>query len=211
MVVEIHRLFRNGMPKEVESLQKSKTWELVELSKEKKVTWCKWVYRKKELDEKTFWLMRQIKNNGVMSKSGPKLKFKRCLNLSGICGLWLPLGGLVETSWGDLYCCDLMECKSRWRFVDAYVTWNHRVNGPPWCCSFLSSHGFRLLVGIETLLQHRLLVFYKRVLLIRSIEPSKLNFTVYTRQAPIEHASMKAVVLTNKQPIVLLKSCCALD
>jgi hypothetical protein len=31
---------------EMESLYKNQTWELVELSKRKRVIWCKWVYKK---------------------------------------------------------------------------------------------------------------------------------------------------------------------
>lgn len=40
------------MLKEMESQQKSKIWELVELPKEKKTIGCKWVYRKIGLAEK---------------------------------------------------------------------------------------------------------------------------------------------------------------
>ena len=36
------------MAKEMESLKKNQTWELVELPKGKKAIGCKWVYRKKE-------------------------------------------------------------------------------------------------------------------------------------------------------------------
>jgi hypothetical protein len=34
------------MEEEIESLYKNQTWELAELSKRKRVIWCKWVYKK---------------------------------------------------------------------------------------------------------------------------------------------------------------------
>ena len=40
----------------------------------------------------------------MLTKSVLVFKFKHCLDLIGICILWLPLGILDETSWGDLYC-----------------------------------------------------------------------------------------------------------
>ncbi|KAL0393369.1 UNVERIFIED_CONTAM: Retrovirus-related Pol polyprotein from transposon TNT 1-94 [Sesamum radiatum] len=36
-----------AMVEEMESLQKNHTWELVQLPEEKKISGCKWVYRKK--------------------------------------------------------------------------------------------------------------------------------------------------------------------
>jgi hypothetical protein len=78
---------QDGMPKEVESLQKGKTWELVELPKRKKATGCKWVYKKKESPEKALRPRGLVEKHGVLSKPGPMLKFKRCLDLSGTCGL----------------------------------------------------------------------------------------------------------------------------
>lgn len=78
---------QNGMPKEVESLQKGQTWESVELPKGKKATGCKWVYKKTELAEKVLWPTGLVEKRGVMSKPGPMLKFKPCFHLNGTCGL----------------------------------------------------------------------------------------------------------------------------
>ena len=36
------------MIEELQSLKKNQTWELVELSKDKKVISCKWIFKKKE-------------------------------------------------------------------------------------------------------------------------------------------------------------------
>jgi hypothetical protein len=43
---------QDGMPKEVELLQKGKAWESVGLLKGKKAKWYRWVYRKKESSKK---------------------------------------------------------------------------------------------------------------------------------------------------------------
>ena len=37
-----------AMEKEMQSIHKNQMWELVELPKEKKALWCKWVYKKKK-------------------------------------------------------------------------------------------------------------------------------------------------------------------
>lgn len=57
---------QNGMPKEVESLQKGQTWESVELPKGKKATGCKWVYKKTELAEKVLWPTGLVEKRGVI-------------------------------------------------------------------------------------------------------------------------------------------------
>jgi hypothetical protein len=46
------------MPKEVESLQRGKAWESVELPKGKNAKGCRLVYKKKESLEKAVWSMR---------------------------------------------------------------------------------------------------------------------------------------------------------
>ena len=38
----------SAIEKEMQSLHKNQTWELVELPKEKRAIGCKWVYKKKE-------------------------------------------------------------------------------------------------------------------------------------------------------------------
>jgi hypothetical protein len=78
---------QDGMPKEVEPLHKGKTWESVELLKQKKTTRCKWVYKKKESLEKALLPTGLVEKHGVLSKPGSMLKFKRYLDLSGTCGL----------------------------------------------------------------------------------------------------------------------------
>lgn len=75
------------MPKEVESLQKNKIWELVELPKENKARKCKRVCKKTGLADKALWPTELVEKHGVMYKPCPMLKFKRCLNLSGTCRL----------------------------------------------------------------------------------------------------------------------------
>jgi hypothetical protein len=75
------------MPKEVESLQKGNTCKLEELPKQKKATWCKWVYRKTKLAGKVLSSTGLVEKHGVLSKPSPMLKLKRCLDLSGTCGL----------------------------------------------------------------------------------------------------------------------------
>jgi hypothetical protein len=79
----------NGALKEVELLRKGKDWELAELPKGKKAKGYKWVYRKKKSSEKAVWSMGLIGRHGIMSKSGPILKFKRAK---------------AETSRGDTFC-----------------------------------------------------------------------------------------------------------
>jgi hypothetical protein len=46
---------QDGMPKEVESLQRDKAWESTELLKGKNAKECRWVYKKKESSEKAVW------------------------------------------------------------------------------------------------------------------------------------------------------------
>jgi hypothetical protein len=75
------------MPKEVESLQKSKAWESEELLKGKKAKGCRLIYTKKESSEKSMWPRGLVGKHGGMFKSSPILKFKRCLDMSGTCGL----------------------------------------------------------------------------------------------------------------------------
>jgi hypothetical protein len=75
------------MSKEVESPRKSKTWELVELPEGKKAIGCKWVYGKIKLAKKALLPIGLVEKGGVVSKLGPMLKLKRCLNLNDTCGL----------------------------------------------------------------------------------------------------------------------------
>ena len=56
--------------------------------------------KKEESKEKTVWLIWLVGKHGVMSKPGPMLKFKRRLDLSDTCEVWLPLG--VEAA-GDIW------------------------------------------------------------------------------------------------------------
>jgi hypothetical protein len=74
---------QDGMPKEVELLQKGKVWESVGLLKGKKAKWCRWVYRKKESSKKVMRPRGLVEKHGVMSKPSPMLNFKRRLDLSG--------------------------------------------------------------------------------------------------------------------------------
>jgi hypothetical protein len=78
---------QNGMTTNVESLQKGKAWELTELLKAKKAKGCRWVYRKKETTKKAVWPRGVVEKHGSLSKPGPMLKFKRCLDLSITCGM----------------------------------------------------------------------------------------------------------------------------
>ena len=78
---------QNGMPIEVELLQKGKAWESTEFLKTKKAKGCIWIYRKKWSTEKTVWPRGLAEKHGSLSKPGPILKFKRCLDFSVTCGL----------------------------------------------------------------------------------------------------------------------------
>ena len=78
---------QNGMSTEVKLLQKGKAWESTELLKAKKAKRCKWVYRKNEPTEKAMWPRELAEKHGSLSKPGPMLKFKRCLDLSVTCGM----------------------------------------------------------------------------------------------------------------------------
>jgi hypothetical protein len=78
---------QDGIPKEVELLHKGKAWESVGLLKRKRAKCCRWVYKKKESSEKARWPSGLVEKHGGLSKPCHMLKFKRRLNLSGICGL----------------------------------------------------------------------------------------------------------------------------
>jgi hypothetical protein len=78
---------QNGMPTEVELLHKGKAWESTKLLKAKKAKGCRWFYRKKEPIEKVVWHKGLVEKHGSLSKPGPMLKFKRCLDLSVTCGI----------------------------------------------------------------------------------------------------------------------------
>ena len=78
---------QDDMPKEVESLWRGKAWESTKLLKGKDAKVCRWIYRKKESSEKAVWSTGLIGRHGVMSKSGPILKFKRHLALRDTCGV----------------------------------------------------------------------------------------------------------------------------
>jgi hypothetical protein len=78
---------QNGMPTEVELLQKGKAWELTKLLKAKKAKGCRWVYRKKEPTEKAMWPRGLAEKHSSLSKPSLMLKFKRCLDLSITCGM----------------------------------------------------------------------------------------------------------------------------
>jgi hypothetical protein len=71
----------NCMPKNVESLQESKTSKSIKLPKGKNVIGCKLVYRNIELAMKAFLLTELVEKRGVMSKLGLMI-----LSLSGTCG-----------------------------------------------------------------------------------------------------------------------------
>jgi hypothetical protein len=78
---------QNGMPTEVELLQKGKAWESTKLLKAKKAKGCRWVYRKKEPTEKDVWPKGLAEKCGSLSKPVPILKFKRWLDLNVTCGM----------------------------------------------------------------------------------------------------------------------------
>jgi hypothetical protein len=78
---------QNGMPTEVELLHKGKAWESTELLRAKKAKGCRWVYKKKEPTEKVVWPRGLADKHDSLSKPGPMLKFKRCLDLSVTCGM----------------------------------------------------------------------------------------------------------------------------
>jgi hypothetical protein len=77
----------NGMPTKVELLHKGKAWESTELLKANKAKGCRWVYKNKEPTEKDVWPRGPAKKQDSLSKPGPRLKFKRCLDLIVTCGL----------------------------------------------------------------------------------------------------------------------------
>lgn len=52
----------NGMAKDVELPQKSKTWKSIKLPKGKKTKGCKWVYKMKELAEKALWPIKLVES-----------------------------------------------------------------------------------------------------------------------------------------------------
>jgi hypothetical protein len=75
------------MLKEMESLRKGKTWESAKLPKGKKAKGCRWVYKKKKSSKKAIWSTGLVGKHDVISKLGPMLKFKKCLDLSDTYGV----------------------------------------------------------------------------------------------------------------------------
>jgi hypothetical protein len=76
---------QNGMLTEVKLLHKGKAWESTKLLKAKKAKGRRWVYRKKKPAEKDVCPRGLAEKHGSLSKPGPMLKFKRCLDLSVTC------------------------------------------------------------------------------------------------------------------------------
>jgi len=57
------------MKEEMDALERNKTWDLVELPKDKKVVGCKWVYKlKKGDDDKIERYKERLVEKGVFSK-----------------------------------------------------------------------------------------------------------------------------------------------
>jgi hypothetical protein len=53
--------------------------------------------------EKVIWPRGLVDKHGILSKPGPILKFKRCLNLSDTGGFILPLAALAKISVGGSF------------------------------------------------------------------------------------------------------------
>jgi hypothetical protein len=65
------RYLKVAMKEEMDALEKNKTWDLVELSKERKVVGCKWVYKlKKSVVDKVERYKARLVAKGYFQKEG---------------------------------------------------------------------------------------------------------------------------------------------
>jgi hypothetical protein len=90
--------WKKAMKEEMDGLERNKTWDLVELPKDKKVVDCKWVYKlKKGVDDKVERYKARMVAKGYSKKEGIDFHeiFSPVVNLVSVC-VMLALFALLD-------------------------------------------------------------------------------------------------------------------